>query len=143
MDTEDLGGALQARMAVIRGKQQRRIAEVQTESERMIDWREHVKSAPLTALSISAIVGFLLMQSRQSTKVQPVVFSNHTSPETAVRSERRGHPLLGMALSLASNFALTAGKRFVIQQLQSFIKENQRDSSNESKPNFPSKRIRT
>lgn len=59
------------RMNAIRNSSERHVVRMHAEAERLVDWREHVRSHPLASVGIAAAAGFFLMyRSRGSSAPQ-------------------------------------------------------------------------
>jgi hypothetical protein len=56
---ESTSAEIISRMEAVRAKRRERIADLNEESSRMTDWREHVRSAPLLTFAASVAVGAL------------------------------------------------------------------------------------
>lgn len=50
-----------ARMNAIRNSSERHVVRMHAEAERLVDWREHVRSQPLVAVGAAAAAGFFLV----------------------------------------------------------------------------------
>ncbi len=79
------------RMNAIRNASERHVVRMHAEAERLVDWREHVRSQPLLAVGVAAAAGFFLMyRSRGKTAPQPspqaASPNADTAQETATRS---------------------------------------------------------
>ena len=66
---------IREQMAKVRNKQPQRVADLSIQADRLTDWREHVKAAPITALAVSIAAGFgvasTLLQSKRSKAPAP------------------------------------------------------------------------
>lgn len=50
-----------ARMNAIRNSSERHVVRMHAEAERLVDWREHVRSQPMVAVGVAAAAGFFLL----------------------------------------------------------------------------------
>ncbi|MCY2976394.1 MAG: hypothetical protein NTW52_17190 [Planctomycetota bacterium] len=122
---ESMGTELQKRMQDIRSKRTHRIAEFHHEAERLVSWREYVKSAPIAALIATTVIGFiatrLILRSPASSQTpqnsHPIV---DNKPAEVVR-QPTGY-FSNNALHLLTNVALTAGKMYLMRQLNAHSK---------------------
>jgi hypothetical protein len=125
-DQTTVGSDVVQRMSIIRSKRVRRVAELHNEAERMTDWREHVKSAPIVAIASSALIGFIASRSvsRMLTSASPqqplatplpIRFSEPKAASTRL--------LMSGTLRYLTDIALTAGKVYLLQQINSRSKE--------------------
>lgn len=122
---ETTAGELQKRMQDIRGKRTDRIAEFHNEAERMVSWREHVKSAPIAALIATGVLGFIVMRliSRQSVSNCPPQEPQPTASFKPSEVVQRSTGFFNSnALHLLTNVALTAGKMYLMRQLDAHSK---------------------
>ncbi len=94
-DNTETDGALNDdlidRMNAIRNASERHVVRMHAEAERLVDWREHVRSQPLLAVGVATAAGFFLMyRSRSKTAPQPspqaAAPKSDTAQETATRS---------------------------------------------------------
>lgn len=79
------------RMNAIRNASERHVVRMHAEAERLVDWREHVRSQPLVAVGIAAAAGFFLVyrgRGNQAPQPRPQTDSRKTdqAEETATRS---------------------------------------------------------
>jgi hypothetical protein len=93
------------------------MADISEEAERLTDWREHVRAAPMTALVTSVIVGAIGGHKIAEGLSQQNGVPGNRFPE-ARRSEHPTQPgLLRMAVSIAMPFLLKAAQRQLIDVL--------------------------
>jgi hypothetical protein len=121
VERETTAGELQARMAAIRANRIKRIAELQIEANRLTDWREHVRSAPLVSVVGSAIVGFLAVKSFSSSSAK-LTAKVDTGVERATTPTRP--TMVQTLIGLGCNLAMTAGKQYFMQQIQNAVNSN-------------------
>jgi hypothetical protein len=122
---ESMGTELQKRMQEIRGKRIHRVAEFHNEAERLISWREHVKSAPIAALVGTTVLGFIAVRSvTRSGSPSPLVQKTEyiADVKPSVVAQQPSSYLVSNALHLLTNVALTAGKMYLMQQLNAHSK---------------------
>jgi hypothetical protein len=113
---------LQERMKNVRAKRIHRVAELQNEAGRLTDWREYVRSAPITALASSTLLGFIAVQTvtraaaPASIRRQPELKSSSAPLESGFSTS--GY-LMSSAIRALTSIALTAGKSYLTQQMNS------------------------
>ena len=56
-----------ARMNEIRNSSERHVVRMHAEAERLVDWREHVRSHPLMAVGVAAAAGFFMVYRSRGT----------------------------------------------------------------------------
>lgn len=61
-----------ARMNAIRNSSERHVVRMHAEAERLVDWREHVRSQPLVAVGVAAAAGFFLLYRSRGNKAPQV-----------------------------------------------------------------------
>lgn len=69
------------RMNAIRNSSERHVVRMHAEAERLVDWREHVRSHPLAAVGIAAAAGFFLVYRPRGSSA-PQVHTKTTSRKT-------------------------------------------------------------
>ena len=125
--SHNAGSELQDRMKCIRAKRIDRVAELQNEAGRMTNWREHVKSAPITALAGSAVLGFFAVRFASRLPAATAVARQFDDAQAihGVREPPFFNPasILNSALRILSGIALTAGKNYLTQQLNAHSKD--------------------
>ncbi len=125
--THNAGSELQDRMKCIRAKRIDRVAELQHEAVRMTNWREHVKSAPMTALAGSAVLGFFAVRfaSRLPTATAIARQPDEMQTINMVRELPLFHPasIMSGAIRTLCGIALAAGKNYLTQQLSAHSKD--------------------
>ncbi len=112
---------LQMRMQSVRAKRIDRVAEFQNEAERLTDWREHVKSAPLASLAGSTILGFFAIQSvRCHTSATAPLKPESLSPQQhQVTSVFPSGYFTNSLFRVVTSIVLSAGKSYLTKQLNS------------------------
>lgn len=112
---------LQVRMQSVRAKRIDRVAEFQNEAERLTDWREHVKSAPLASLAGSAILGFFAVQSatRHPSAIVPLKRESLSSTPPQVTSIFPSGYFTNSLFRAFTGIVLSAGKTYLTKQLNS------------------------
>lgn len=123
MDFNDSGSELQERMRDIRAKRIHRVAELQNEAGRLVDWREHVKSAPLTALAGSALLGFVAVKSATRSSVAASTQQPQFNPSLVKATKEAtlfppGY-FTNSAIRVLTSVLLTAGKAYISKQWNS------------------------
>jgi hypothetical protein len=125
--THNVGSELQDRMKRIRAKRIDRVAELQNEAGRMTNWREYVRSAPITALAGSAVLGFFAVRfaSRLPTATAVTKQPDDMQANNMVREPPLFHPasIMSGAVRILFGIALAAGKNYLTQQLSAHSKD--------------------
>lgn len=125
--THNTGSELQDRMKCIRAKRIDRVAELQIEAGRMTDWREHVRSAPISALAGSAVLGFFAVRfaSRLPTAMAVTKQPDETHTTSVVREPPLFHPasIVNGAIRILFGIAIASGKNYLTQQLSAHSKD--------------------
>lgn len=125
--SHNVGSELQDRMKRIRAKRIDRVAELQNEAGRMTNWREHVKSAPITALAGSAVLGFFAVRFASSLPTATAVTKQPDTMQAinVVREPPLFHPasIMSGAVRILFGIALAAGKNYLTQQLSAHSKD--------------------
>ncbi len=125
------GEQLIARMNAIRNSSERHVVRMHAEAERLVDWREHVRSQPLLAVAVASAAGFLLMY---RTAAPP-----QASPrQSAARQAESGDAARTTLASGALAFAGTMIGNLVKQTLSTYVKNKlagvQHDRSENEQP---------
>jgi hypothetical protein len=122
------GLELQDRMKCIRAKRIDRVAELQNEAGRMTNWREHVRSVPMTALAGSAVLGFFAVRFATRLPIATTVALQPSSIQAinTVREPPLFHPasIISGAIRILSGIAITAGKNYLTQQLNAHSRDS-------------------
>jgi hypothetical protein len=143
---------IQMRMERIREQSRLHATEVALHSGRMLDWKEHLRSAPFAAFGLSALAGFALLyrRSRSCTSVTPLMARYEPHSDSAHTVSNAAGSIRSMVLSMATSMLLTSGKRALLRGLQSYLAQsnhgyqsNQRryPSSSESERLNPSPQV--
>lgn len=107
-------------MESIRQKRNLRLAELTEEKQRLTDWREYVRSAPL-----ATVAGALVLGALASSRL--VDASRHQVPETPAQFRRSGSPsatrpsLMGRVAGTVGSMALAIAMNTVKRQLASSV----------------------
>lgn len=114
---------LQRAMANIRRRRTFRLQGLHDQTERLTDWREHVKSAPLLAVGLGAIAGFAIVKAILPKPAPPA------PPAAAVPRERRSksNQLLQKAIAVAAPIAYTAIRNYTLGQLSGILGDRHRE----------------
>lgn len=94
------------RMNAIRNVSERHVAALHREAQRLVDWREHVRSAPIIAVTAASVVGYLAVSSVVGNK------PSRTTVNTAAQSD-------GDALSQTAKTSIGAGVMAFVGSLAS------------------------
>ncbi|XZE46509.1 hypothetical protein SH467x_001795 [Pirellulaceae bacterium SH467] len=123
---------IQQRMERLREQSRTHASEVVRQSQRMLDWKEHIRSAPVTTFAIGALAGFTLLYRRAgstvatgsavTTGVLPIRSSTVAASPPPVTSA--GHSVRSMVLSMATSFLLSSGKRALLRGLQTYLAQS-------------------
>jgi hypothetical protein len=130
--SENQGPDLQERMANIRAKRIHRVAELQNEAERLTDWREHVKSAPMVALAGSALLGFLTMNAVKQPASKPSKAFDSSVRQAGATDVFPPNYFKSSVIRIVSRIALTLGKNFLAQQIQNISNKVNHDKLSNS-----------
>ncbi len=114
------------RMNAIRNSSERHVVRMHAEAERLVDWREHVRSQPLVAVGVAAAAGFFLVYRARGSSPPPVQ-KKHASQQAngASREANRADETVARS-SLASGamaFVGTMAGNMVKQYAANYIKE--------------------
>lgn len=125
---------IQSQMQSIRSRSKLQKMQFADDSARMLDWKEHVRAMPVTALVASVVVGFTLLYKKTPSKSQSVA---NTSPSQSAHfaplprgaipvppaAKNAKNPIVSAALSMATSILLTSGKQFILKNIQSILSE--------------------
>ena len=119
-----------AQMSKIRARRDLRVRRLATQSERLTDWREHVRAAPLTSFVVSILGGVLLVRSFQHSRRKngPISVGSSTTGllngrgDLQVRSPRR---VLATATSFVLPILANVIRRQLIQAVSSKLATSQ------------------
>lgn len=104
---------LRQKMARVRSKQPKRVAEMHAQAERLTDWREYVRSSPQASAAISAAAGFFVVRAITSKQDQSIAKSSEPSrPRSSVS---------GMALAFMTPFVSAALKNVTARLVNNLI----------------------
>lgn len=109
------GEQLIARMDAIRSSSERHVVRMHAEAERLVDWREHVRSQPLLAVAVASAAGFLLMYRKATPAKDP-------PRQSAARQEEVGEAARATFASGAMAFAGTMIGNLVKQSVSNYVK---------------------
>lgn len=109
---------LLARMQSVRASGHYHAGELHGEANRLVDWKEYVRSKPLMSIAVASLVGFSIVRSTLGTNSsanvpppgRPAVFENAKSSQSSWKSG---------AIALVANVASTAIKHYFASLLQS------------------------
>jgi hypothetical protein len=122
---ENEGMELQRRMKDIRSKRIHRVTELHHEAERLVSWREYVRFAPISALIGTTALGFIaartIARSELSSDKSPKPVSIVGIKPSADAPQQKGY-IVSNALHMLTNVALTAGKMYLLRQLNAHSK---------------------
>ncbi len=130
-DAEQRANKIRDRMAAIRSRSQEQKIQFVDDSARLLDWKEHVRAIPVTALLASTIAGFALIYRRQPKttplyQVDPSYVAKAASsgnPVSPFPNYNKSNPLASTAMSMLTTLLLTTGKQYLLKNLQSFLLE--------------------
>ena len=100
------------RMEAVRAKRRERIADLNEESNRMTDWREHVRSAPLLALAASVAAGAVGVASLTGVPRRPTSSATENGSAASTKST-----VAHAALSAVWSMAMPVLARYVKQRV--------------------------
>jgi hypothetical protein len=128
VETDETVVLMQA-MAKIRAKRRRRLSELSHETERLTDWREYVKSAPIAAVSASAVAGFVLagqVVSGSSKAESHRAFNANQATPKEVQSGIMQSAVAG-ALAIAVPMVTMAIRRYAVEQFFNLMRNPQHE----------------
>ncbi len=107
---------LLARMQSVRASGRYHAGELHGEANRLVDWKEYVRSKPLMSIAVASLVGFSVVRSTLGTNSprshplpdKTAVFENAKSSQSSWKSG---------AIALVANVASTAIKHYVASLL--------------------------
>ncbi|XZE32666.1 hypothetical protein SH501x_003421 [Pirellulaceae bacterium SH501] len=115
------------RMEKIREQSRMHATDVALHSERMLDWKEHLRSAPVTTFCLSALAGFAFLYRRPnlSASVAMPMIRNEPGPASVSSSEpSAASSIRTMVLSMATSMLLTTGKQALLRGLQTYLAQS-------------------
>ena len=137
---------IQSRMERIRSQSKLQKMQFADDSARMLDWKEHVKAMPVTALVASVVVGFTLLYKKTPPKVvqqvpvepSPRKFEALASalpfsfkkPEPVV--QKTANPILATAVSIVTPLLLSAGKQYIMKNIQTILSDSNHERQSKS-----------
>lgn len=139
---------IQSQMQSIRSRSKLQQMQFADDSARMLDWKEHVRAMPVTALVASAVVGFTLLykktpsksqsmanaaelyKSQQSALNSPSLPFRSPPPERASKSSV--NPLASAAMSMVTSLLLSSGKQFIMKNLQTILSDTNHERQSKS-----------
>ena len=137
---------IQARMQSIRSHSKLQQMQFVDDSARMLDWKEHVRAMPVTALVASFVVGFTLMYKktpgrsqslpRDASGVPPqtpsIAAQLPLSASPGLPSKSSVNPLVSAAMSMAASLLLSSGKQFILKNIHSILSEGHHERQSKS-----------
>jgi hypothetical protein len=126
MHRESKLNEIQMRMEKIREQSRLHATEVALHSGRMLDWKEHLRSAPVAAFGLSALAGFALLyrRSKSCTSVTPSLARHEFYPASVPKASNAAGSIRAMVLSMATTMLLTSGKQALLRGLQSYLAQS-------------------
>ncbi len=126
MISSDEADLLRSRMQSVRDRRAQRVGEIHSEAQRLVDWQEYVRSAPIVSLVGSVAAGFLAVSALRPGPPQPQsVRTTSPSSEPRVASGSNFQWMVAMVMPLVVN----AGKKYLMHSLSTALQ----GMSNESK----------
>ncbi len=110
-------------MERVRVKRVERLADLSHEAQRLTDWREHVRAAPLTAITASVLIGTLgvsklLNRSRATREPLNTNSMSHQDPAPAIKRRSAFENILGTVTTLAMPLLANAVQKQLATVLQ-------------------------
>ena len=145
---------IQSQMQSIRSRSKLQQMQFVDDSARMLDWKEHVRAMPVTALVASVVVGFTLLYKKTPSKSQSI--ANATAAVPPTNSDYRSsiasfasslpfknaeppkpvkagpNPLASAAMSMMTSILLSTGKQFILKNLQSILSDTNHERQSKS-----------
>ena len=134
---------IRSQMDSIRTRSKQQKLQFVDDSARMLDWKEHVRAMPVTAVVASVVVGFSLLYKNTPTKSnakatpepapQPVrSFFATSASQPPPKKAANMSPLMSAAMSMATSVLLSSGKQFLMKNIQSILSDTNHER--QSKP---------
>ena len=135
IETDETIVLMQA-MAKIRAKRRRRLSELSHETERLTDWREYVKSAPIAAVAASAVAGFAVVGQVVSGSAKPDSHRVPAATQAAPKQVQRGmlQSFAAGALALALPMVTMAVRRYAVEQFFNMMRNNHHEPAQPAEP---------
>lgn len=110
-------------MEKVRVKRVERLADLSHEAQRLIDWREHVRAAPLAAVTASVLIGTLGVSKllNRSSATRDTINTNsmsHQDPAPAFKRRSVFENILGTVTTLAMPLLANAVQKQLATVLQ-------------------------
>lgn len=135
VETDETIVLMQA-MAKIRAKRRRRLSELSHETERLTDWREYVKSAPIAAVAVSAVAGFALagqvFSGSPKSGSHPAASADQATPEKVQRGILQS--FAAGAVALAVPMVTMAVRRYAVEQFFNLMRNPQYEHAQSTEP---------
>lgn len=136
MNAVDEAQSLQNLMQKIRDRRSKRVGELQLEAQRLVDWKEYVRSAPVASVLGSVAAGFLAVNAFKQTlsKQQAPVLNPGQTPPVAVTGYN-----FQWAVSMLSPIVMNAARKYLMQTLSTVMQgsSNENKSSSQTAPERP------
>ena len=120
MDTLEPAGdvnELIARMQLVRASGCNHAGELHGEAKRLVDWKEYVRSKPLTCMAVASLVGFSIVRSTLRTNSH--AYSVHASSLTTLENSKSSQSSWKSgAFEMVASVASTAIKHYLASLLQ-------------------------
>jgi hypothetical protein len=120
------------RMEAIRSVSESHVADLRQEAQRMVDWREHVRSKPLLSAAVAVVAGWTLVRGlvpRRAQRYEQPGRSAAVSPDYATESAfRHSVPIRKAPVRSMAAGAMAFVVPIASQVLRSFVLKTLRDS---------------
>ena len=135
VETDETIVLMQA-MAKIRAKRRRRLSELNHETERLTDWREYVKSAPIAAVAASMVAGFVVAGQVVSGSAKAESYRSSTANGAAPKAAQSGimHSAVAGALAFAVPMVTMAVRRYAVEQFFNMMRNPQHEPAQPTEP---------
>lgn len=114
MKPSDEAESLRSRMQRIRDRRVERVGELQREAQRLVDWQEYVRSAPVMSLLGSVAAGFLAVN---VLKPAPPPSQSVQTTRSQSRPRAAAGTSLQWAISMMTPVVTNAAKKYLMRSL--------------------------
>ncbi len=124
MNSELEADTIQNSMRSIRNRRHKRIGELKIEAQRLVDWREYVKTAPVVSVVSSVVAGFMVINAFKRThspKLQGTEAPSATPLNVAEGTK------LNWLIAMAMPIVTQAAKKYVMQGLNNAIQQSSQE----------------
>lgn len=124
MNSELEADTIQNSMRSIRNRRHKRIGELKIEAQRLVDWREYVKTAPVVSVLSSVVAGFMVINAFKRTHSPKL--QGPEAPSATPLKVAEG-PKLNWLIAMAMPIVTQAAKKYVMQGLKNAIQQSSQE----------------